>query len=524
MFLYSNHISEFSPALITLWLMSLPYLVAGYKVESVPIHDNRSCSNPLIDKDIIDDKTYQEAVWPLFLETEICIATMDPLEAMKNEMPHPCANKVAISIVFVDLQAINIDEHLISLKITYKEQWRDPRIILPRVMNPGCNLSTSQLRRKLYLEPIDFYRERLWTPDFYILGMLQSRTMALGKSFEALILYENFVVQNIATLNIDLMCPMNFNDYPFDTQICNLTLESYGIFYDRVAITWLKKKVKLLPGFSLEGYDVSVEPQLPGAVEYFDWIYPQLGVTLIIRRLRIKFILLIFVPTILHFLIAWLAIFLPKEVAQGRCIINCSTTLSLVSMLSVYTRNSPHGGFVKSLDIWSYFSVLFQFLCLLDAMLDTRLMYAASNMKRNPVEAGRASVWALITDKSNWLGKEIQLVKTLDEGSTFNDTVKDIRRMTIRNKSMSDAAGDKKAGSVSNAEELGKAEEAMGDHERRVMRAVMPAPYRLRPGYHRFLRLLIFYQEWSQYIIILWYVAFVLAFCYFYVPPLVPKK
>ncbi|KAF0292245.1 hypothetical protein FJT64_009758 [Amphibalanus amphitrite] len=164
-------------------------------------------------------------------------------------------------------------------------------------------------------------------------------------------------------------------------------------------------------------------------------------------------------------------------------------------MLSVYTRNSPHGGYVKVMDIWCYFSILFQFVCTLDAMIDTRLLYMAGNIKRNPLESGTRYVWGLVTDTSHWLGKEVRLVRTRDEGRGFDETARDIRRLTHisqAQKAPEQSATKGTGGTLRN--------------------------YRASPRYYRFLRLLVAYQEWSQYICLMWYLVFLLGYYVLCVP------
>ena len=471
------------------------YSIAAISVfanKSIQLHvvpmnsDNGSCYDPELDFHLMDDK-YDSKFWPFYENIEECLQKLHSDDESSKNIPHPCAYRIAVGLKLIDLKDINVAENLIFMEIAYMEEWIDHRIRLPSIMNPSCT-PHNNLRSVLYLEPLKYYRNRMWSPDFYIRGCLGSRIAKVVKSSEALVVHQNKKVENIITLHMIMMCPMDFQYYPFDEQTCNFTIESYGSFHKRIAIVWLSPGVERLPAFSLDGYEVDVLQRNPSVIEYGGYVFPQLKASLKFRRIRTKYILLIYVPSMLHFVIAWLAFFLPKEVSQGRCIINCSTTLSLVSMLSVYTRNSPHGGYVKVMDIWCYFSILFQFLCTLDAMIDTRLLYMAGNIKRNPLEGGTRHILRLVTDTSNWLGKEVRLVRSRDEGCGFDDTARDIRRLTH-------AGGAQKLGLVT-----------------------LRRSYRASPRYFRFLRLLVVYQEWSQYICLAWYMVFLLGYYVLCVP------
>ena len=461
--------------------------------------DDRTCFDLETDFQILDEH-YESGKSPLHNSIEKCNEQLklNPNDEENKKLPQPCTLHIAVGLKLIDLKDIDVAENLIYMEIAYTEEWTDERVVLPSIMDPLCT-PADNLRSTLYLEPIQYYRDIIWSPDFYIRGCLGSRISKVVKSSEALVLHKNKKMENIITLYVVLMCPMDFQYYPFDEQTCNITVESFGNFHTRVAIVWLPSGIEKLPAFSLEGYEVHAEPQSPSKTSYGGYTFPQLKATLKFRRIRMKYILLIYVPSMLHFVIAWLAFFLPKEVSQGRCIINCSTTLSLVSMLSVYTRNSPHGGYVKVMDIWCYFSILFQFVCTLDAMIDTRLLYIAGNIKRNPLVGGTRRILRLVTDTSNWLGKEVRLVRSRDEGHGFDDTARDIRRLTQVGGAQKAAARQLQGPGGAGAESLRYS-------------------YRASPRYYRFLRLLVVYQEWSQYICLTWYIVFLLAYYVLCVP------
>ncbi|XP_043221839.1 gamma-aminobutyric acid receptor subunit gamma-3-like [Amphibalanus amphitrite] len=194
--------------------------------------------------------------------------------------------------------------------------------------------------------------------------------------------------------------------------------------------------------------------------------------TLIISRQRLRYTLLVFVPCILHFMIAWLAFFLPKEVSQGRCIINCTTNLSLISMLSVYMRYSPQGGHLKSFDIWVVFSMVFQFLCTIDSIIDIRLLYLAFNLRQQPEQPDTTEVLHLVTNTDNWLGREMRHVEPEISSNMAPQPPSMLEDISIYTSET----------------------------------------------YQKFLSALVLYQEWSQWIYLGGYMMFVWLYWYIHVP------
>ena len=413
--------------------------------------------------------------------------------------PRPCALRVKITITLIDLVDIDGIKGSIQMMLTYQEQWEDRRILLPAQMNPDC-VDSSSLKEFMHLTPSVKYRNDLWTPDFYMKGMMGIHVAKVGLTAEDLVLRSNYSVESTLTLTLSLMCPMHFSKFPFDSHNCNITIESFGMFADDLAIVWSEHGVRLSKSFVKGGFEISVLTSSPAYVMYSGFPFPRLVMTLIISRQRLRYTLLVFVPCILHFLIAWLAFFLPKEVSQGRCIINCTTNLSLISMLSVYMRYSPQGGHLKSFDIWVVFSMVFQFLCTIDSIIDIRLLYLAFNLRRQPGQADTTEVLQLVTNTDNWLGREMRHVEPDISSTMVRSAVHEMRRLSA-------------SPSSSAALRQQYAERASTQHSAAEEFSVYTSE-----TYQKFLGVLVQYQEWSQWIYLGAYLIFVWLYWYIHVP------
>ncbi|XP_043233564.1 gamma-aminobutyric acid receptor subunit rho-2-like [Amphibalanus amphitrite] len=413
--------------------------------------------------------------------------------------PRPCAIPVKITITLIDLVDIDGIKGSIQMMMTYQEQWEDRRIILPAHMNPDC-VDNSTRKSFIHLTPSVKYRNDLWTPDFYMKGMMGIHVAKVGLTAEDLVLRDNYVVESTLTLTLSLMCPMHFSKFPFDSHQCNITIESFGMFADDLAILWSEHGVRLSRSFVKEGYKISVVTGSPAFVMYSGFPFPRLVMTLIISRQRLRYTLLVFVPCILHFMIAWLAFFLPKEVSQGRCIINCTTNLSLISMLSVYMRYSPQGGHLKSFDIWVVFSMVFQFLCTIDSIIDIRLLYLAFNLRQQPEQPDTTEVLHLVTNTDNWLGREMRHVEPEISSNMVRSAVHEMRRLSA-SPSASAALRQQRASQAPQPPSM-----------------LEDISIYTSETYQKFLSALVLYQEWSQWIYLGGYMMFVWLYWYIHVP------
>ena len=294
---------------------------------------------------------------------------------------------------------------------------------------------------------------------------------------------------------------MHFSKFPFDSHHCNITIESFGMFADDLAIIWSVHGVRMSKSFAMGGYKISVVKSSPAFVMYSGFPFPRLVMTLIIARKRLRYTLLVFVPCILHFLIAWLAFFLPKEVSQGRCIINCTTNLSLISMLSVYMRYSPQGGHLKAFDIWVVFSMVFQFLCTIDSIIDIRLLYLAFNLRRQPEQADTSEVLQLVTNTDNWLGREMRHVEPDISSQVVRSAVHEMRRL-----------------SASPSAVRAPLQQLADGQQSRLPSVTEEVSLYTSETYQKVLSALVQYQEWSQWIYLAGYLFFIWLYWYLHVP------
>lgn len=445
----------------------------------------------------IVDKNYQKEELPQLHEINKCMASLPAsVKKLLNDQqvsPRPCAMIVNISIELVDLISVDSRDNHIMMVMKYRETWRDHKIKVPPQLNPLCKDYVAP-ESQLLLVPGNLYRKQVWTPDFYMRGAMSARASRLLGKNEALVLHAGNIIESVISLKLIIKCPMEFQAFPFDTQTCNITMESYGFLADQLALEW-GSPVKTHSSFPLGGYDTTPKAHPPSLLSSAGSDFGQLVLTVVLKRKTFKYTMLVFTPSIVHFLIAWFSYFLPKEVSQGRSIINCTCTLSLVSMFSIYLRYSPHGGYVKALDIWVFFSVMFQVLCTMDAIIDIHLLYKATNIKRRPSEADQATL-SIPANTENWLEKAVYLVgcDDMERSRSLSGTLRDIRRVS----EVSELKLWRKRESISRSD--------IRHQEKKQLREI------LSPRYYMFIRGVAFYMEHSHYVMLGGYLLFLLLY------------
>ena len=102
-------------------------------------------------------------------------------------------------------------------------------------------------------------------------------------------MYNTSKLKYSARVNYDVACPMHFEEYPMDTQRCNISFESWGhpcqvnmftfnfsiilyefylsyvslyiylyVFFQYIVLTWLREKRKFSSSISLAQFDLDV--------------------------------------------------------------------------------------------------------------------------------------------------------------------------------------------------------------------------------------------------------------------------
>ena len=110
--------------------------------------------------------------------------------------------------------------------------------------------------------------ENLWFPDVFIDKAKDVRVPVYKIPPVYLRVYESRLMVYSARVNYDLSCPMSFENYPVDKQICDVTLESWGHPTSAVIFRWNKADVVVNKAITLNQHDFQVELVNKGDSEY----------------------------------------------------------------------------------------------------------------------------------------------------------------------------------------------------------------------------------------------------------------
>ncbi|KAG8233302.1 hypothetical protein J437_LFUL012916 [Ladona fulva] len=82
------------------------------------------------------------------------------------------------------------------------------------------------------------YGQNLWMPDTFIVNERRTETHQYPANNEFLRIFSSGSVVRSVRITVTASCPMNFQYYPMDSQVCSIEIESYGYSMKDIRYWW----------------------------------------------------------------------------------------------------------------------------------------------------------------------------------------------------------------------------------------------------------------------------------------------
>ncbi|VDM56276.1 unnamed protein product [Angiostrongylus costaricensis] len=249
-----------------------------------------------------------------------------------------------------------------SLDVMYSEIWQDPRLAFKHLNVCATNITLKS----------DF-RKRIWTPDTCIINSKSSSIHSSPSENTFVILYENGLVWSNFRLNVKTPCSVNLKMFPFDSLSCEIVLESYSFNTDEVRLQWhdvpitMMEKVEL-PDFDLIGWSTDHQ-----RLEYPNGIWDRAKVKFTFARRYGFYLFQSYFPTSLTVISSWVGFFFDVRSVSARITLGVSSLLALTFQFGNVLRHLPRVSYIKCLDVWMLFSVIFIFCTLVELAIVCQL-------------------------------------------------------------------------------------------------------------------------------------------------------
>ena len=153
----------------------------------------------------------------------ICI----PKDYSKFDLPNETKTVVNVGIDIKDIPKISDKDFSVTLNAFFVVRWKEERLIIDQVKIEN-NLTPGEDANAWIPVDVSFIKE-FWLPDTEILNLKEFKTLHVLSKLEGLWLNKNYEIMYAVKTRITFICPMTFNSFPLDVQVCLFQASSYKV-------------------------------------------------------------------------------------------------------------------------------------------------------------------------------------------------------------------------------------------------------------------------------------------------------
>ena len=274
--------------------------------------------------------------------------------------------KVQASVNIKNIFDVREKEQMVSMEMTLRLYWTDKRIR----PNPRFYRAEDKLHGRYITLIPDLMvnkNDTFWMPDIFIneAKNIHSPTVHLKPS--SLRVYEDGTIRSSTRINFEVFCGMEFRNYPFDVQACDVMFESFG-YTKEIDFEWKHED----NDFNCSQINLHHFAFRPSRFETYDYLEEHCqGLLFGIKFFR-KFEYLvgkIYIPSILFAVLDYFSLLIPMEVPMIRVMVGMTTLLSQITQFSNFRRSIPQVSYTTQLDVWMIFHITYITLCMMVPIL-----------------------------------------------------------------------------------------------------------------------------------------------------------
>ena len=162
---------------------------------------------------------------------------------------------------------------------------------------------------------------------------------------------------------------MELHTFPFDSQLCELALESFGYSERNIALEWSQMPLEIssdisVPQFSIKSIEFEKLVRMTSRGNISSLI-----VTFNFVRDVGFYLLQIYLPSFLIVLTSFTAFWIDPAAVPARVTISVFTTLIMANMSFSLRKQLPLVSYIKAIDVWNLACMVFVFLTLVEYAL-----------------------------------------------------------------------------------------------------------------------------------------------------------
>jgi len=314
----------------------------------------------------------------------ICI----PRDYSKFDLPNETQTVVNVGIDIKDIPKIADKEFSVTLNAFFVVRWKDERLVIDQDKIEK-NLGPDDDADAWIPVDVSFIKE-FWLPDAEILNLKEFETLNVLSKLEGLWLNRNFEIMYAVATRITFICPMTFNSFPLDVQVCLFQVGSFN--YDNTKMVFVDEfiadqtQIRSVLDYSIQ---IRALPEDQKNYEALTGNYSVAGFEMTLQRKVSHYIITCYLPSGMFVMVSWISFLIPPDVVPGRMTLLITVFLVLVNIFNTITTNIPKAEGLTAIEAWVIGCVLFVFGALIEyagILLQMKVRASASLMlhKKTP--------------------------------------------------------------------------------------------------------------------------------------------
>jgi hypothetical protein len=261
----------------------------------------------------------------------ICI----PKDYSKFDLPNETKTVVNVGIDIKDIPKISDKDFSVTLNAFFVVRWKEGRLMIDQEKMEN-NLAPSDDENAWIPVDVSFIKE-FWLPDTEILNLKEFKTLHVLSKLEGLWLNKNKEIMYAVATRITFICPMTFNSFPLDVQVClfqviymvenfpskfeDLLIKVGSFNYDNTKMVFVDEFIADQSQIrSVLDYSIQIR-KLPETKQNYEALtgnYSVAGFELTLKRKISHYIITCYLPSGMFVLVSWISFLIPPDIVHGR--------------------------------------------------------------------------------------------------------------------------------------------------------------------------------------------------------------
>ena len=163
---------------------------------------------------------------PLCTQSSYSKSICVPKDYVKFELPPTSPTTVMIGVDIKDIPKVSEKDFSVTLNAYFIVKWRDSRVTVTNNFNQTLQEENTEESRQA-LTPLNLAILRdLWMPDVEIRNLQSFETHMILSRLEGFWVDGEQNLMHALASRITFICPMRFNSFPMDVQVCTFQVSS----------------------------------------------------------------------------------------------------------------------------------------------------------------------------------------------------------------------------------------------------------------------------------------------------------